>query len=124
EFVAARAAEHLALRADRMSAGIEIDGDSRGAFRALERYRAGARQGGGGGRIVSAERERRGRRYATCFGDRRCDAQATGVRSGPCAAADTAGDHSAADQACEFKAFHDDVLPSTDRKSTRLNSSH
>src|SRR5438477_60941 len=41
EIVAARAAEHLALRADRMSAGIEIDGDPRGAFSALDGYRAG-----------------------------------------------------------------------------------
>src|SRR2546430_2994510 len=113
EKVAARAAEHPALRAARMSAGTEVDGDGGGAFRALERYRAGASQGAGGGRIVSAERERRGRRYDTCLGDRGCDAQASGVRSGPCAAADTAGDHSAADQACEFEAFHDDALPLT-----------
>src|SRR5437879_1182947 len=63
--VAARAAEHPALRAARMAAGIEVDGDGGGAFRALERYRASARQGAGGDRIVSAERERRGRRYGT-----------------------------------------------------------
>src|SRR5882672_8991304 len=61
--VAARGAEHPALRAARMAAGLEVDGDGGGAFRALERYRAGARQGAGGDRIVSAERERRSRRY-------------------------------------------------------------
>jgi len=113
EKVAARAAEHPALRAAHMAAGIEVDGDAGGAFRALDRYRAGASQGADGDRIVSAERERRGR-YGTCLGDRGCDAQGCAVRSGrPCAAADTAGDHSAADQTYEFEAFHDDMLPLT-----------
>src|SRR5207247_10495112 len=48
EKLAARAAEHPALRAARMAAGTEVDGDGGGAFRALDGNRAGAGEGAGG----------------------------------------------------------------------------
>src|SRR3989442_12015605 len=46
--VAARAAEHPALRAARKAAGIDVDGGGGGAFRTVQLYRAHARPGAAG----------------------------------------------------------------------------
>src|SRR3989454_2621862 len=59
--VAARAAEHPALRAALMSAATEVDGHGGVAFRAVEPYRARASQSPGGGLTVTAELDRRRR---------------------------------------------------------------